>query len=298
VSYREKGYSEKVAGSFTVSYSNQEYHYTIYYYDQAGNLVKTIPPKGVRPDFSTGFIQSVITAKPLGNDVRPLHVFATHYRYNSLNQVVKQTTPDGGTSHFWYDYLGRLVVSQNEEQALGNKWSYTLYDPLGRIKEVGQKYQTQAMLQTTSQSITAMEAWLNGTNTGAKDQITRTIYDEPYPGTDNIYIKQENLRNRVSYSQVWNNAANQYAASATYYSYDIHGNVEVLLQDFGHQSQQNAMNVTYNRFKTIRYDYDLVSGKVNQVMYQPSYYNASMQQVVRRKYLCLGIHKFKSKPPS
>jgi len=137
------------------------------------------------------------------------------------------------------------------------------------------------MSQTTSQSITALDAWLNGTNTGAKDQITRTIYDEPYPGTDNIYIKQENLRNRVSYSQVWNNAANQYAASATYYSYDIHGNVEVLLQDFGHQSQQNAMNVTYNRFKTIRYDYDLVSGKVNQVMYQPSYYNASMQQVVR-----------------
>ncbi|RYY13424.1 MAG: hypothetical protein EOO04_31925, partial [Chitinophagaceae bacterium] len=30
---------------FTVSDSSSEYHYTLYYYDQAGNLVKTIPPE-------------------------------------------------------------------------------------------------------------------------------------------------------------------------------------------------------------------------------------------------------------
>jgi hypothetical protein len=32
---------------FAVRYSTSEYHYTLYYYDQAGNLVKTIPPAGV-----------------------------------------------------------------------------------------------------------------------------------------------------------------------------------------------------------------------------------------------------------
>ena len=70
---------------------------------------------------------------------------ATTYEYNSFNQVKKQFSPDGGTSEFWYDRLGRLVASQNEEQRLGadtyglgtNRFSYTKYDALGRITEVG-----------------------------------------------------------------------------------------------------------------------------------------------------------------
>src|SRR5690606_10279200 len=74
------------------------------------------------------------------------HRMPTNYYYNSLNQVVKQSSPDGGTSEFWYDRLGRLAVSQNEEQkspAVVNtenpvgRFSYTKYDELGRITEVG-----------------------------------------------------------------------------------------------------------------------------------------------------------------
>ncbi len=34
----------------------------------------------------------------------------------STGQVVQQSSPDGGTTRFWYDYLGRPVISQNEEQ--------------------------------------------------------------------------------------------------------------------------------------------------------------------------------------
>src|SRR6202012_2949936 len=33
--------------SFTVTHAESEYHYTLYYYDQAGNLLKTVPPAGV-----------------------------------------------------------------------------------------------------------------------------------------------------------------------------------------------------------------------------------------------------------
>ena len=29
------------------SYTEKLYHYTLYYYDQAGNLIKTVPPEGV-----------------------------------------------------------------------------------------------------------------------------------------------------------------------------------------------------------------------------------------------------------
>src|SRR4051812_19243877 len=74
----------------------------------------------------------------------PGHTLATPYAYNSLNQVVKQTTPDAGTTEFWYDRLGRLAVLQNEEQKSpavvdannpANRFSYTNYDASGRITE-------------------------------------------------------------------------------------------------------------------------------------------------------------------
>src|SRR5690606_22602256 len=73
--------------------------------------------------------------------IYPPHQFATSYAYNSYNQVIKQYTPDGGTSAFWYDILGRLVASQNSEQltpknilnSSANRYSYTKYDATGRI---------------------------------------------------------------------------------------------------------------------------------------------------------------------
>jgi len=36
---------------FTYKYFDKEYHHTLYYYDQAGNLIKTIPPEGVQRSY-------------------------------------------------------------------------------------------------------------------------------------------------------------------------------------------------------------------------------------------------------
>ena len=60
--------------------------------------------------------------------------------------------------------------------------------------------------------------------------------------------------------------------TATFYTYDIHGNVDILLQDYKGITE---MSGTENRFKRITYHYDLISGKVNAVIYQPPFYNSS-----------------------
>jgi len=294
--------------SFTMNYEASEYHYTLYYYDMAGSLVKTVPPKGVHPQYSNTFLASVKSVRVSGdysNPVVPPHVLFTEYRYNSLGQVVLQQTPDAGIAQFWYDALGRLAVSQNAKQAVADgtghkRYSYTLYDPLGRIAEVGEKPQTRAITQEITQyevadddgSITGKQGlanWLatDGTNTNVhnRQQITRTVYDVAYQplAQDNDattampgYINQQNLRNRVSYSELFDTdpegagATAIYHASATYYTYDIHGNVNRLLQDFGSvNAGANALNQTGNRFKVMDYEYDLISGKVNKVAYQP-----------------------------
>src|SRR5205085_130230 len=45
--YLAKCMSARYNESFSVLQPVSEYHYTLYYYDQAGNLIKTIPPEGV-----------------------------------------------------------------------------------------------------------------------------------------------------------------------------------------------------------------------------------------------------------
>jgi hypothetical protein len=62
--------------------------------------------------------------------------------------------------------------------------------------------------------------------------------------------------------------------TASYYTYDIHGNVDTLLQDYGSSTYySNVMNSNGSRYKKIAYNYDLISGKVNLVSYQPGYIN-------------------------
>jgi RHS repeat-associated protein len=253
-----------------VTDSIKEYHYTLYYYDQAGNLIKTVPPKGVVPIYRQTWIDSVETFKTNGTTLIPTHTLVTRYSYNALNQVNIQKTPDGGVSTFWYDRLGRLTISQNARQkSSGNIYSYTQYDSLGRIKEVGELTSGSVITDIISRNDASLKTWL--TNAAAtRSQITQTVYDTAYGPVNGVVLSQQNLRNRVSYSQLINKAADVYPASATYYSYDIHGNVDTLLQDYGNSTGvTNFMNTSTNRFKRMVYNFDLISGKVNQVSYQP-----------------------------
>jgi len=264
--------------TFTVTHRDREYHYTLYYYDQAGNLLKTVPPAGVVKNTDTVWLKQVDSARAHGQDLPAIHSLVTNYRYNTLNQVVIQRSPDGGTSNFWYDRLGRLALSQNARQRPGAQYSYTDYDSIGRIVQVGQLMSSTAISDTISRNAGLLSQWQADAMATA-DQITLTTYD-----TVNDLIEpelaQRNVRNRVSWTALFNKAADlangsPNAAAATYYSYDILGNVDTLVQDYGNpQHNADVMNVTGNRFKKIVYDFDLVSGKVNLVSYQHGYADA------------------------
>ncbi len=196
---------------------------------------------------------------------------ATEYHYNTLNLVTAQQTPDAGQSLFWYDRLGRLAISQNARQAPLNAYSYTLYDALGRITEVGEITSNTVMSDAISRDDNSLTTWLTGADS-TKTQITRTTYDKPYTllegGEEGHVLMAANVRNRVSWSAIYNTKSdldcNKYAAG-TFYSYDIHGNVDTLIQDF----KKSPLQATGNRWRKIVYRYDLISGKVNEVAYQP-----------------------------
>ena len=125
---------------------------------------------------------------------------------------------------------------------------------------MGQLKQNHVMITDTSINPIKLSLWIaNGTE---REQVTRTFYDEPIttiPG-----FSQDNLRNRVAtvtYQEVYDTDEEVYN-HASHYSYDIAGNVKTLVQDIP------ELEDYVQRFKRIDYEYDLISGKVNNVNYQ------------------------------
>lgn len=285
----------------TLSYELNEYYYTLYVYDQADNLVKTVPPEGVKPlDLAetlnlgapasnnsfevhgqlTSFISGNFTVDNAINRLRsnhetlrvlPKHTMETRYHYNSMNQVYEQRTPDGGVTRFWYNDLEQLVASQNAVQSAppqpaNKRHSYTIYDNLNRPIETGVLVGATAMNNVTARSAVNYAGWF-GTHT--KEEVTRTIYDEvpgylsPIQSSQNFTAN--NTRNRVAavlYYDVYDASQQDGYQSAYHYSYDVHGNVNDLL------SEDNN-GVPALRFKRVQYDYDVLSGNVNEVHFQP-----------------------------
>ncbi|MCX6180363.1 MAG: hypothetical protein NT150_00350, partial [Bacteroidetes bacterium] len=220
---------DSISDNLVVSYNTGYYHYTLYYYDRAGNLTSTVPPKGVDLS-STSRLD------------HPSHTYVSKYNYNSLQSLVQQTTPDGGTGDFCYDSKGRLRFSQNAQQAIDGTYSYTKYDALGRIIEVGQSSQSTSTRCANVDDSTFPSS--------SKTQRTYTVYTDQAPSL--TYLdgsRQTYLQNRVSYTY---NDDNVYS----YFSYDIHGNVQWLVQ------QVPGIGKSY-----VKYEYDLVSNKVLAVHY-------------------------------
>lgn len=231
----------QLSDELKITYDLKYHHYTLYYYDRAGNLVKTVPPKGV----VTGATSRA---------THPAHTFVTEYAYNSLKQLTRQKTPDGGETFFWYDTKGRIRFSQNAKQLAAAKMAYTKYDELNRIYEVGE------MPQSTNPTVDANN--LTYPTTGMT-QIVRTFYSVPASGV--LYFggkAQRYLQNRVSYaySDVDGSTSTSNDRVSTYYSYDPHGNVEWLIQDIP------DMGRNY-----IAYEYDLISGSVVKVKYNEAF---------------------------
>lgn len=260
--------------TLNATYELDEYYYTLYFYDQAGNLIKTVAPRDVdvNTPSSTADLVNVNRKADNGVLIHPDHTIVTRYRYNGLNQVVEQSTPDGGETQFWYNRIGQLVASQSarqkENSSLDTYWySYSSYDALGRVVEAGEMYSN---IKFDSISIDSLNNVLNSVVWPAnvtvnRQQVTRTFYDQS-PGNiaGQFSGGQRYLRNRiasVTFEEVYDPDATVYD-NASHYNYDIHGNVRNLLQE------NRALTALGHDFKQIDYTYDLISGNVQEVAVQ------------------------------
>ncbi|HWY98808.1 MAG TPA: kelch repeat-containing protein [Bacteroidia bacterium] len=270
----------QVGDSFKMLEPYDDYHFTLYYYDQAGNLVKTVPPQGVHPITSSTSLNNIIAYRHngTGSPTYPVDSLQTRYFYNTLNEPVKQQTPDGDSVHFWYDRLGRIVLSQNALQR-SLLYSYTQYDALGRVIEVGQLSTVPANLPSCFHCISCIISYgvlpvlpdtftrndaelQNFINQSTRTQVIHAYYDSiTY---SKIPLAQQNLRKEIA--SITYEEKNDYNIktydNAIHYSYDIEGNVATIIIDVPHDS------IVHQRYKRVNYYYDLVSGNVDQMIYE------------------------------
>lgn len=193
------------------------------------------------------------------------------------------------STRFWYDRLGRLVLSQNTKQynvqGCSKLYSYTLFDGLGRVNQVGElSNDVNAQGSPLSLYIDEQmdeELYLNWVKAGTRAQVTRSYYDAPMPGMPSIPLSngttfiQSNMRKRVSSTTFAQTPAlvsgdldPQSYDVASHYTYDVHGNVNILVQDYKKLANSDILLID-QQFKTLIYEYDLISGNVNNVAYQP-----------------------------
>uniref|UniRef100_UPI0040489708 hypothetical protein n=1 Tax=Flavobacterium sp. TaxID=239 RepID=UPI0040489708 len=291
---------ENAKETFTKKGFDGEFQYTLYYYDQSGNLIQTVPPQGVQtlPETSNSTIDAIrdseLPAQTLldeaGNSTTvPSHSMETEYKYNSLNQLVWQNTPDGGETRFAYDKSGRIIASQNAKQKKNSTvitkgiFSYTRYDELGRIYEAGEfiadvnNYKIDNTGKLVHNNDTPVTIDFDSPVTGFPrniasnyNQVTKTIYDEAFQGAAAFFTNygSDNTFKRVTAILYFDNYTNATIDSeynnAIFYDYDVHGNVKELVQRINDSELNEA-----HRTKKIVYDYDLISGNVNSVTYQP-----------------------------
>ena len=330
-----------VSEKFEMIYSDKQYQYTLYYYDQAGNLTQTVAPEGVKRFTPTEMAvkhdqinQYKIDYGPLTNPVdnltlQPTHEFKTQYKYNSLNQLVWQSTPDGGITKFAYDRLGRIIASQNAKQLAArnnegvDKYSYTNYDELGRITEAGQiltpidplnenySYEITTEGRLIKNSLQANQTIANEfvdnfDNFYEKQEVTLTTYDNNPEVESGVYstslfstvpanlstadynLISYHSRNRVTgifYYDNYDINNKLMFDNAIFYNYDIHGNVKELVTYYMPLKDNNCkeshivdsntgrLNDCEVHLKRVVYEYDLISGNVNKVTFQPKKYD-------------------------
>jgi hypothetical protein len=217
--------------------NNGTYEYSFVYYDDVGNVVAEIAPRGVELEYPTEFV--------------------TRYKYNHEGWLLESSSVDEGISEYVYSFDGKIRFSQNTQQKIDSRFSYTDYDRLGRLIESGEYsmtgtgyyiFENHFNVTSASKSIhrlVDLTGPAGALDAGRCHDVTKISYDLPDPSCPE---PQKFLYGNISQT----NNANV----TSWYNYDSQGRLEWMIQD-----------ILGLGIKKVAYAYDFM-GNVLQVAYQ------------------------------
>ncbi|MFV0249069.1 MAG: RHS repeat domain-containing protein, partial [Tenacibaculum sp.] len=233
---------------YKVNYHN----YSLNYYNLAGQLISNLQP--------VGFNSSCLTK--LSASVSHNSSALSHFKYNSLNQLVSISSPDEGTSTFKYRKDGQIRFSQNSEQqsSTSKEYSYTNYDTYSRPVESGIAYQGNSNTSFTPFAQAEPDAEVFTANRKEQhfsqyDFISSAQQKWLKANAGTAYENPTFLSGNIA--KTHNTDSSGTTLCESYYSYDIYGRLIWLVQNL------KGLGV-----KTIDYKYHPITGQVTKVYYQ------------------------------
>jgi len=111
--------------------ASEEWADTYYVYDDYGNLIYVLPPEAVKAIGSPSLPHTLSTTL--------LAQWAFQYKYDHRNRMIEKRVPGADWVYMIYDDRDRLVLTQDGNQRLEDKWTFTKYDALNRPVITGEK---------------------------------------------------------------------------------------------------------------------------------------------------------------
>jgi YD repeat-containing protein len=195
---------------------------TLFEYDIIGQLTKSLPPRAESGSSSP---------------------YNTEYSYNTLGLLLSKDTPDGGVMEYLYDKNNNLRFVRDEKQDEADQMTYYIYDEMNRVIETGvcsDLYFSESVAEDT----------LPGDQTNDDNEKIINIYDS------GGYSGAHNLKGQMASTSYWSDAAEDWGY--TYYSYDVEGNIEWMIQDMPGDGMGE---------KKTEYQYD-VQGNIIKISFQ------------------------------
>lgn len=250
-------------GAVNLTYTNRYKDLSYSFYNQKGQVIETIAPKGVQQ-----LLQSIAAG---GTNAAP--AYATTYEYDQQGRQTALNETDGGRTEFVYRADGKLRFSQNAKQRANGYFSYLNYDTIGRVLEAGENQGGSALFATCKASpaileyVPAYDAYDDG-GMGCQNRkdVVRSYYDKPTSfSLPSGYSLDGYTRNFLSGRVAATQRASLFIpcavfaeTSRTIYSYDEQGRTQWQVQQVMNSGQPA---------RTIDYTYD-AAGNTATVCYQ------------------------------
>ncbi len=136
---------------------------TYYVYNDYDQLAYVIPP-----------LASVLVSL----DQTVLDNLCYQYKYDGRNRLVEKKVPGKGWEYMVYDKADRLVLTQDANLRLGNKWLFNKYDKFGRVIYTG-----IAVDGGTREGVQGWILFTYGINTEVSGSYTQSGLQIPYANT-------------------------------------------------------------------------------------------------------------------